>query len=88
MRDLTESIRIDGSNTDALYNRGLLYARVGELAQAADDFSAVIRAHPGEAASYKLRAEVQRKWGTWIRRSRIFVGRPSLILLIGKSRRR
>ena len=49
LKDLTEAILLDGTNTDAFYNRGLLYARSGELTKAIDDFGAVIRARPNEA---------------------------------------
>ena len=63
MADLTESIRLDGTNTDALYNRGLMFARIGELNKAIEDFGAVIRARPAEAATHKLRAEALRELG-------------------------
>jgi len=40
-----------------------MYGRLGELSKAVDDFSAVIRVHPREPDTYKLRAEAQRELG-------------------------
>lgn len=63
LRDLTEAIRLDPVGTDALYNRGLIHERLGQLTEAIDDLSAVISANPNEASAYKARADVQQKIG-------------------------
>ena len=63
LRDLAEAIRLDGTNTDALFNRGLLYGATGQFGDAIDDFTAVIRVKPNDPAPYKVRAEAQRQMG-------------------------
>ena len=63
LRDLTEAIRLDPVGTDALYNRGVIHERLGQLTEAIDDLTTVIRLNPNEASAYKARADVQRKNG-------------------------
>ena len=43
--------------------RGVMHGRLGQLSDAIDDFTAIIRAKPNEADAYKQRAEAWREMG-------------------------
>lgn len=54
----TRAVQKAPAQTDAYYNRALVYVAIGNLGQAAADFGAVIDINPGQVEGYLLRGDL------------------------------